>query len=108
MKVLIKTLLNLFDYFTQQKINFEIKKNLNFNHPINVIDIGSHKGEYISSIKKKFKINKIYGFEPNKEIYEILFNKYKNDKSIFLFNYGISVNSGEVFLNKILSHHLLQ
>ena len=100
MKVLIKTLLNLFDYFTQEKINSEIKKNLNFNYPINVIDIGSHKGEYISSIKKKFKINRIYGFEPNKEIYEILFNKYKNHKNIFLYNYGISVNSGEVFLNK--------
>ncbi len=100
MKVLIKTLLNLFDYFTQEKINSEIKKNLNFNYPINVIDIGSHKGEYISSIKKKFKINRIYGFEPNKEIYEILSNKYKNQKNIFLYNYGISVNSGEVFLNK--------
>lgn len=100
MKVLIKLLLNLFDYFTQEKINLIIKKHLNLDYPITVIDVGSHKGEYISTIKKRFKINKIYGFEPNHEIYQNLFDKYKKDKRIVLNNCGISSDTGEVFLNK--------
>ena len=54
MKVIIKTILNIFDFFTQKKIINEIKSVLNTQSSITLIDVGSHKGEYISSIKKKF------------------------------------------------------
>ena len=56
MKVFIKTILNIFDFFTQKKIINEIKSALNTQKPISLIDVGSHKGEYISSIKKNFLI----------------------------------------------------
>ena len=72
MKVFIKTILNIFDFFTQKKIINEIKSVLNTQNSISLIDVGSHKGEYISSIKKNFHIDKIYGFEPNDEIFNNL------------------------------------
>ena len=48
MKVLIKTILNIFDFFTHKKIIIKIKSVLNTQRSISLIDVGSHKGEYIS------------------------------------------------------------
>ena len=89
MKVIIKSLLDLFDYFTQKKILKEIKNQLKLEKPITLIDVGAHKGEYISSIKKNFLIKKIYAFEPNTEIFNILEKKNFNDK-VSIYNFGIS------------------
>ena len=99
MKVFIKTILNIFDFFTQKKIINEIKSVLNNQRSISLIDVGSHKGEYISSIKKNFLIDKIYGFEPNDEIFKNLNKNFSSDK-IQLYNCGVSDKKGEVFLNK--------
>ena len=99
MKVFIKTILNIFDFFTQKKIINEIKSVLNTESSVSLIDVGSHKGEYISSIKKNFHIDKIYGFEPNDEIFTKLIKNFSSDK-IRLYNYGVSDEKGEVFLNK--------
>ena len=99
MKVFIKTILNIFDFFTQKKIINEIKSVLNNQRSISLIDVGSHKGEYISSIIKNFNIDKIYGFEPNDEIFKNLIENFSSDK-IHLYNFGVSNEKGEVFLNK--------
>ncbi len=79
-------------------INFFKKK---FNkHKINVVDIGSHKGETIDLFVKNFNINKIYSFEPNLNLYNQLVKKekYKIDK-IKLFNLGIGNISEKKELN---------
>ena len=99
MKVFIKTILNIFDFFTQKKIIKEIKSVLSTQRSISIIDVGSHKGEYILSILKNFNIDKIYGFEPNDEIFTKLIKNFSSDK-IRLYNYGVSDEKGEVFLNK--------
>ena len=99
MKVIIKTILNIFDFFTQKKIINEIKSVLNTDTSVSLIDVGSHKGEYISSIKKNFLIDKIYGFEPNDEIFKNLNKNFSSDK-IQIYNCGVSNKKGEVFLNK--------
>ena len=63
MKILVKFILDLFDTITEIKTTKFLKKIL--SNDINVlIDVGSHKGEYISNIIKNFKYNKIYSFEP--------------------------------------------
>ena len=71
MGYILKILLNIFDYFTLQKvmkkIEFLIGKNFS-----TVVDVGSHHGEYILSIKKNFNIKEIYGFEPNPVAFKIL------------------------------------
>ena len=62
---LIKFILSLFDYFTEKKILTQLKETLKEKKTISVIDIGSHKGEFISGINRNFVINKAYCFEPN-------------------------------------------
>ena len=58
MKILVKFILDLFDTITEIKTTKFLKKIL--SNDINVlIDVGSHKGEYISNIIKNFKYNKI-------------------------------------------------
>ncbi len=101
MKDIIKFILNIFDFFTQQKILNALSKKFEDNKLSVLVDVGSHKGEYINSIKKQFNINKIYGFEPNPDIFKILKKKII-DKKINLFNYGISNKSGKIEFYKNL------
>ena len=72
------------------------KKILNFfkskfkDENLKIIDIGAHKGETINFFLNNLRIDEIYAFEPNLDLYEKLreINKYKN-KSIKIFNFGI-------------------
>ncbi len=101
MKEFIKLILDIFDFFTQQKILKALKKKI-YGEKIKIfIDVGSHKGEYISSLRSKFSIDEIFGFEPNPNVYEILEKKF-SDPKIKLFNLGISDKSGIIELNKNL------
>ena len=102
MNSIIKLLLNFFDYFTQKKILNVFKKEIDTRKSIVVIDIGSHKGEYIRSIIKNFFIEKIYSFEPNIEIFEILKKNFQNEKKIVINNCGISQEEGFINFNKNL------
>ena len=98
---LIKFILSLFDYFTEKKILTQLKENFKEKKTISVIDIGSHKGEFISSINKNFVINKAYCFEPNPNIFQILQKKYLYNKKFQLFNFGASNKIDNIFLMKI-------
>ena len=71
MKEIVKFILSIFDFFTQQKIINALSKKIKDNKIKVLLDVGSHKGEYISSLKK-FLIENIYGFEPNPDIFKIL------------------------------------
>jgi len=99
MGYIIKILLNIFDYFTlkkvMKKIEFLIGKNFS-----TVVDVGSHHGEYILSIKKNFNIKEIYGFEPNPVAFKILKKNIINHSGINIFNYGIADIEGEKILNQ--------
>lgn len=101
MKEIIKFILNIFDFFTQQKILEALSKKFENNSLSVLVDVGSHKGEYINSIKKKFNIQKIYGFEPNPDIFKIL-KKKTVDEKINLFNFGISDENGRIEFYKNL------
>ena len=50
MKLFVKFVLDLFDKQTEKKINFFLKKIFIQEIPV-LIDVGSHKGEYIENIK---------------------------------------------------------
>ena len=47
-----------------------------------------HKGETINFFLKNFNVNKIYVFEPNHHLYEVLIRKFTN-QNILIFNYGV-------------------
>ena len=99
MKEIVKLILSIFDLFTQQKIINALSKKIKDNKINILLDVGSHKGDYISSLNKKFSIENIYCFEPNPDIFEILKKKF-NKPYIKLFNYGISKKRGNVSFNK--------
>ena len=93
MRVIVKFLLNCFDYFTQRKIIIFFQKEFNTNS-IKLIDVGSHRGEYIDSVIKNMSVEKIYSFEPNYEVFKILKKKFQNNNLIKLNNFGISEKKG--------------
>ena len=68
--------------------------------PIKIIDIGAHKGETIDLFYKNFSIKKIYSFEPNTSLFEILKRKKKFKKdNIEIFNIGFGEKSDVKELN---------
>ena len=99
MLFLIKLILQIFDKFTQDKV-FKFIKTI-VNDKINVLlDVGSHRGEYILSINKIFSINKIIGFEPNPKIYKILSNQTNKLKNTELLNFAVGEKNGTTILNE--------
>lgn len=61
------------------------------------IDVGAHKGEFLNHILK-IKCKKIFCFEPQKKIFNILHKRYKNNKKVKLFNLGLAEkNSTRMF-----------
>ncbi len=63
-----------------------------------VIDVGSHKGEFIESVLKIKSVKKIFGFEPQKKIFKILSSKFFVTKKIKLKNIAISKKNGKRIL----------
>ena len=62
--------------------------------------MGSHKGEYIININKRFTINKIFGFEPNPRSYELLLRNTKKMKNTEVFNFAAGKEEGISILNQ--------
>jgi len=88
--------------------NYHHKRLIKFlkNYKIDlIIDIGSHKGEFIKNIIKYIHFQKAYTFEPQKEVFEILKNNLINDNRILHNNLGISdkVGKKKIIINKLSS-----
>ena len=65
---IFEILINIIDYQNKKKIINFLKKNLE-NTFLKVLDVGAHKGETVNFFLKNFKIDKIYAFEPNRDLY---------------------------------------
>ena len=66
-----------------QRQNFKFVKNILGEKVSVIFDVGCHKGETLDLISEYFKVEKIYAFEPNKNlINQINKSKYKNTKFI--------------------------
>ncbi len=76
---------NIFDFFHQSRISNYLKK-LNTEY---FIDVGAHKGEFLSYILN-LKYKKIYCFEPQKNVFKILKKNFKNNKKIEFYNIGLA------------------
>ena len=97
----IRFLINIFDFFTQKKIFDIIHKELGSKLPV-FVDVGSHMGEYIIQLLKRFNVQKIYAFEPNPTIFKKLSKKVRNKKNIEIFNVGV----GHLNEKKILHQNI--
>ncbi len=71
-------------------------------HPL-IVDVGSNKGQTIDFFLKHFKDAVIYGFEPNRELYDALCIKYKNNKNIKITNCGVSDQDGKLMFNETVT-----
>ena len=85
MKDLVKFILSIFDFYSTKIIN-ALSKKIKENKINVLLDVGSHKGEYISSLNKNFLIENIYGFDESR-YFEILEKKFH----IQVLNYLIMV-----------------
>ena len=54
-----------------------------------IIDIGAHKGEFLEKMLKIKKVNSFYAFEPQKNIFNDLNEKFSDNQKVTLFNYAI-------------------
>ena len=71
---MINLIIKLIDFSNKIKVLNFFRKNLD-KRQINVIDIGGHKGETLNFFLKNFNINKIFVFEPNKELFNYIKKK---------------------------------
>ena len=97
--MLFEKIINIFDLYHQKRIINYLKK-LNLKY---FIDVGTHKGEFLSYILS-LNYKKIYCFEPQKKIFKILNKNFKNKKNIQFFNLGLAhKNSKIIFYENKLS-----
>ena len=66
------------------------------NKLINIIDVGTNKGQSIDFFLKINQQAIIFGFEPNKKLFQKLLVKYSSNSNIRLHNKGISDTSGKL------------
>tara|TARA_B100000795_G_scaffold206149_1_gene159675 strand:- start:1595 stop:2296 length:702 start_codon:yes stop_codon:yes gene_type:complete len=88
---------NILDFYHQNRI-------VNFLKPLKidkVIDVGAHKGEFLSYILKLQNVKKIFAFEPQIAIFKILSKKF-TQKKIKLSNFAIDkeVSKKFMYINK--------
>jgi len=101
MYVILEKIFNLIDKYHQKRIITFLKK-LTFNC---VIDVGAHKGAFISDILLLKKVNKIYAFEPQINIYNVIKKKYSSNKNIEIFNLALDreITKKDIYINKLSS-----
>jgi FkbM family methyltransferase len=97
---------NIIDIFYQKRIINYIK----FLELDTVIDVGAHKGEFLNYVLKMKNIKKIYSFEPQIEINQVLVKKFKNIKKIKIFNLALdkTISKKYIYINKLSSTSSLQ
>ena len=102
MNYLIENLINTIDRIYHQRKIFNHLKKL---HISRAIDVGTHKGEFLSFLLTIKGIQEIHAFEPQKEIYDLLNLNFGKNKKIILNNEGVSdINSTrEMSLNSLTS-----
>jgi FkbM family methyltransferase len=90
---------NRVNIWYQLNCNEVLKANHNLNSDSIVFDIGGYKGLASEMLYNRYKCS-IYIFEPIKEFYEILVNKFKSIEKIKVFNFGLSDNNYRISMSK--------
>ena len=96
---LIEKIFNPFISFHHKRIS-KCLCNLNINK---VIDVGSHKGEFLETVLKIQNIDSFYAFEPQKHIFSQLSEKFSENKKVKLFNYALDdeIKNKKLKINKL-------
>ena len=68
-----------------------------------IIDIGAYKWEFLEKMIKIQKINSFYAFEPQKNVFSELNEKFSKNKKITLFNFAMDkeITNKKLKINKL-------
>jgi len=96
---LIEKIFNPISTFHHKRI-FRYLKELDIEK---IIDIGAHKGEFLEKMLKIKGVNTFYAFEPQKNIFNELSEKFSNNKKVTLFNYAMDeeITKKKLKVNKL-------
>ena len=88
------------DFHHKRIINYLQKCNLK-----TLIDVGCHKGEFLKIALNIKSLNKIYCFEPQKEIFAFLKKKFLKFGKITFYNLALDrkKNKKYLYINKLTS-----
>lgn len=89
-------------FFNFLDVNFHHKRIARFliNYNIEtVIDIGSHKGEFLENLSKSIRFNNAFTFEPQEEIFKILLQKFPDTNKFHHNNVAVSDTVGKKKIN---------
>jgi FkbM family methyltransferase len=83
--------------------------NYDLNKESIVFDLGGYKGEWSEIISDKFNCY-IHIFEPVKEFYDIIFEKFKNNSKVKVYHFGLGDLNGSsiISLNGDSSSYILE
>ena len=96
MRKIIKKLINILGY-NISRINHKyenidldalLPEKINNPNPV-VFDVGANKGQSVEKFKKIFNDPIVHSFEPNKDVYDIMYAKFKNDDKVFCNNFAL-------------------
>lgn len=73
---------------------FKILKYIFFDDGMCCIDVGCNRGQSIDAMRLYKKSIDIIAFEPNIELYERLKIRFKDEKNLKLYNFGLSNSAG--------------
>ena len=80
--------------------NFEVlAKLINKTENINIFDVGANEGRWIDSVNEFFKKPNIHAFEPSEKEFQILKEKYSEERNIVLNNFALGEVEDEQYFN---------
>ena len=99
--MIIEKFFNFISKFHHYKIASYVK---NLDCKI-LIDVGSHKGEFLKSFLDINKISKFYCFEPQIEVFKFLKKEFKNNKKVKLHNFALGESQGKkkIYISNLTS-----
>ena len=99
--MIIEKFFNFISKFHHYKIASYVK---NLDCKI-LIDVGSHKGEFLKSFLDINKIRKFYCFEHQIEVFKFLKKEFKNNKKVKLHNFALGESQGKkkIYISNLTS-----
>ena len=96
---LIEKIFNPISTFHHKRISRHLKE-LDIEK---IIDVGAHKGEFLEKMLKIEKVNSFYAFEPQKNIFNELSEKFSNNKKVTLYNFAMDkeITNKKLKINKL-------
>ena len=96
---LIEKIFNPISTFHHKRISRHLKE-LDIEK---IIDVGAHKGEFLEKMLKIEKINSFYAFEPQKNIFNELSEKFSKNKKVTLYNFAMDkeITNKKLKINKL-------